>query len=238
MATNREPHDIHLVLITRLRNCPLIERPALETGSRESSIESLAKKYPPISSKATRIIVSIVTIYMCVCVCVSLGILSKATICLSRGQNLNSSHALCIARKWNKLASEKLVRRSSKIDRMLIGSNPKNRSSLDFIPRFNPRNNVLCEKVFKFKWNSWLDYNWKSAISIFDTPFRSKSSSFYPPILKEKLFFFKNRLRHSTWYKSKEYYIPRQFRKRQRIDRSKSRNDTQSRLPARNFPHS
>ena len=70
MATNREPHDIHLVLITRLRNCPLIERPALETGSRESSIESLAKKYPPISSKATRIIVSIVTIYMCVCVCV------------------------------------------------------------------------------------------------------------------------------------------------------------------------
>lgn len=74
MATNREPHDIHLVLITRLRNCPLIERPALETGSRESSIESLAKKYPPISSKATRIIVSIVKttiyIYLCVRVCI------------------------------------------------------------------------------------------------------------------------------------------------------------------------
>lgn len=59
--------------------------------------------------------------------------------------------------KVKQTTSEKLVRRSSKIDRMLIASNPKNRSSRrNFIPRFNPRvfvldsyNNFLIQKIDK-----------------------------------------------------------------------------------------
>lgn len=145
MATNR---DHHLVLITRLCNCPLIPgRTRLGKGGRANrrSIRC-KKKYRStdfFEKRHPRFLAIVNTVYP-VCIFGKGGILSTGNDLFATRPEFKLLSCIMHSEKVKQTTSEKLVRRSSKIDRMLIASNPKNRSSRSsrrklYSKSFNPR---------------------------------------------------------------------------------------------------